>query len=233
MEIEFITNDQTIAKYWRPIPAREKIPEFIKNLPEVKDSYDTSEKIINNIKACLPVMDFISAGYLVPVCVECSLTTTIKNFSEVVSLESARIQDLSNPDIKTSKLAAIFDRSACPMHTENSPKHFFKYTTDWIIKTPPGYSCLVVQPSFLKDKKFTLIPAIVDTDTYNKPIPISGYLDTKEEVRFRPGEYVLQVIPFKRDDWKMSIKVVDSVNESKFFIYNVYRRLFHKIKKFT
>jgi hypothetical protein len=233
MEIEFITDDQTIAEYWQPISAREKIPEFIKNLPEVKDSYDSSEKIIDNIKACLPVMDFITAGYLIPVCVECSLTTSVKNYSEVVSLESARTKDLSKPDIKTAKLAAIFDRASCPIDTRDSPKHFFKYTTDWGIKTPPGYSCLIIQPTFFKDKKFTIIPAIVDTDTYHNPIPISGYLNTKEEVRFRPGEYVLQVIPFKRDDWKMSVKVDSPINISKFFIYNVYKRLFHKIKKFV
>lgn len=232
MEIEFITSDPTIATYWRPVPAKEKIPEFIKELPDVKDSYDSSEKIIDNIKACLPVMDYISAGYLIPVCVECSLTTIIKNFSEVVSLESARIKDLTNPDIKTSKLAAIFDRNTCPFTEKNAPKHFFKYTTDWGIKTPPGYSCLVVQPFFDKNKKFTLIPAIVDTDTYHRPIPISGYLNTKEEVRFRPGDYLVQIIPFKRDDWKMLIKVDSPVNSSKFFIYNVYKRLFHKIKNF-
>ena len=95
MEIEFITSDPTIATYWRPVPAKEKIPEFIKELPDVKDSYNTSEKIVDNIKACLPVMDYISAGYLIPVSVECSLTTIIKNFSEVVSLESAIIKDLT------------------------------------------------------------------------------------------------------------------------------------------
>jgi len=232
MEIQFLTSDPTIAEYWRPVPAREKIPEFIKNLPDVKDSYNTSEKIVDNIKACLPVMDYITAGYLLPVCVECSITTSIKNFSEVLSLESARMKDLSNPDIKTSKVAAIFDKSTCPFEGENNPKHFFKYTTDWSIKTPPGYSCLIVSPFVNLNKKFTLIPAIVDTDTYHKPIPISGYLNTKEEVRFRPGDYVIQVIPFKRDDWKMSVKIDSSVNESKFFIYNVYKRIFHKIKNF-
>lgn len=232
MEIEFITSDPIIAKYWQPISSKEKIPEFIQNLPDVQDRYDTSEKIIDNIKACLPVMDFITAGYLLPVCIECSLKTSMKNFTEVVSLESARTKELLDPDIKTAKLAAIFSKSTCPWNIENAPKHFFKYTSDWAIKTPPGYSCLILQPIFHASKKFTLIPAIVDTDTYNRPIPISGYLNVKEEVRFRPGDYLIQVIPFKRDDWHMTIKVGSPVNTSKFFIYNVYKRLFHKIKKF-
>lgn len=233
MRIEFINSDPTIAKYWQPIPAGDKIPEFIKNLPDVKDSYETSEKIIDNIKACLPVMDYISAGYLLPVCFECCITTSVRNFSEVVTLQSARIQDLSNPEIKTSKLAAIFDKSTCPFTGKDSPKHFFKYTTDWAIKTPPGYSCLIMQPFFDKDKKITIIPAIIDTDVYHKPIPISGYLNTKEEVRLRPGDYMIQAIPFKRDNWTMSVSEGAPINSTKFFIYNVYKRIHHQIKKFV
>ncbi len=89
-----------------------------------------------------------------------------------------------------------------------------------------------MQPTYLNETRFDLLPAIVDTDTYHLPIPVAGYLNVRELVRIEPGTPVLQIIPFKRDDWSMSINNTFPSDKSKFYIWNTYRRLFHKGKNF-
>lgn len=78
-----------------------------------------------------------------------------------------------------------------------------------IIKTPPGYSCLFVSPLNNKDDRFEIISGIVDTDTYenfiNFPIVINGDKYPNLETTIERGTPYVQIIPFKRDDWKMEI----------------------------
>jgi hypothetical protein len=102
----------------------------------------------------------------------------------------------------------------------------------WGIKTPPGYSCLVIQPFYLPDGNVQILPGIIDTDTYHLPIPVTGYLKDNTSLRLSPGMPVLQIIPFKRDEWGMAVSNELVSDKSKFFIWNTYKRLYHSIKKY-
>ena len=45
-------------------------------------------------------------------------------------------------------------------------KHAGKFINKWLIKTPPGYSCLFVKPLNHFETRFEIISGVVDTDTY-------------------------------------------------------------------
>ena len=85
-----------------------------------------------------------------------------------------------------------------------------KILNTWKIKTPKGYSCLFVPPLNNSDDRFSIIPGIVDTDTFpneiNFPIIINGDKYPILDTTIKKGTPYVQVIPFKRDCWKMKFK---------------------------
>ena len=87
-------------------------------------------------------------------------------------------------------------------------EHAGKFINKWLIKTPPGYSCLFVHPMNRYDEdRFKIIEGIVDTDTYISTINFPFIL-LKRDKQFliKKGDPMVQVIPFKRESWKMVIK---------------------------
>jgi hypothetical protein len=101
------------------------------------------------------------------------------------------------------------------------------------VQTPPGYSCLVVQPYYLFQNEFSIMPAIIDTDKFNQKIPVVGYLTgVSDEVRFFCGDPLVQVIPFKRDNWESEFTTDTILKKSKYYLFNAYKKLFHSEKQF-
>ena len=94
---------------------------------------------------------------------------------------------------------------------------FHKLLNPWIIKTPPGYSCLFLPPMNNSDDRFSIIPGIVDTDTFtseiNFPIIINGDKYPVLETVIKMGTPIAQVFPFKRESWKMVIEEENSEKE--------------------
>jgi hypothetical protein len=97
-----------------------------------------------------------------------------------------------------------------PFIEKNKHLPFYKILNPWKIKTPKGYSCLFVPPLNNSDDRFSIIPGIVDTDTFpneiNFPIVINGDKYPILETIIKKGTPYVQIIPFKRDSWKMTTK---------------------------
>ena len=101
-----------------------------------------------------------------------------------------------------------------------------------MIKTPPGYSCLFVPPLNNADDRFSIIAGIVDTDTFtqeiNFPFVINGDKYPVLDTVVKMGTPYVQVIPFKRESWKMEI------GESKQYrtleLFKFHQKYIHKYK---
>ena len=88
------------------------------------------------------------------------------------------------------------------------------------------------------------MPAIVDTDKHDLPINFTGHLNVfDEKVTIKPGDPLVQVIPFKRDAWTMNIEKGPQKNSLMALFINkqrgvrhkalrLYKNLFHTKKKF-
>jgi hypothetical protein len=235
MNIEFFCDDENVSKYWPPKPAKDCVPEEIQMLPAAKEKYKVDESPILNIKGCAPAMDSLTAGYILHNSYSIELVSFMHQFKENIKIKTAKtIPDTSSDsNIFARKSLAVFYDDACPISTDlKKQRTYFKFKTSWGVKTPPGYSCLVMQPHYLGEHRFSLLPAIIDTDTYHLPITIAGSLNVKELVRIEPGTPILQIIPFKRDDWSMSVNDTFPADKSKFYVWNTYKRIFHKVKSF-
>ena len=84
-----------------------------------------------------------------------------------------------------------------------------KFTNPWRIYTPPGYSVMFMTPTYQFEKRFTVLPGIVETDSYHH-INFPSIWHTTKDAIIERGTPFIQVIPFKRDEWNMS---VDEMNE--------------------
>jgi hypothetical protein len=120
-----------------------------------------------------------------------------------------------------------------PYVEKNKNLPFYKILNPWKIKTPKGYSCLFVSPLNNSDDRFSIIPAIVDTDIFpneiNFPIVINGDKYPILDTIIKKGTPYVQIIPFKRDPWKMTVKPIKEkeIQVSRLFYYlkviNIYK----------
>ena len=87
------------------------------------------------------------------------------------------------------------------------PDSSFSLMSPWIIRTPPGYSCYFTAPINGENPHIRLFSGIVNTDTYFNHVnfffgfrehsPAHGIL--------KQGMPLVQIIPFKREEWTASI----------------------------
>jgi hypothetical protein len=236
--IEFSAHENYFAlKEDYPIPVKLNIPEWYKKLEHT---------ILNKtVKGCMPFLDSLTAGYLLKMPQDLNLRHNVDNKNEKgemfkdsfqtyglceesLLLNAKKINLNSGIDIHSPK-----QLEGSPFIEKNKNLPFYKIINPWKIKTPKGYSCLFVSPLNNSDDRFSVIPAIVDTDTFpneiNFPIIINGDKYPILETTIEKGTPYVQIIPFKRDSWKMSLKPrkQEEVQNSRLFyglkLINTYR----------
>ena len=228
MLIDFTHPDQNVVKYFPPLPAKKAFPEWYKKLPKEYDDQlpEYMDRYKMSIKDCVPVRDMISAGYIIRAPFE----------TQFIAVQDDEIQGFKYMSAQPGGVA-VHKHSQCPMHINNTRNDYFKLKTDWEIKTPPGYSCLLIHPFYNFESRFEFLPGIIDTDRFQGSMNVIGMLKTKERVDFNPGDPLIQVIPFKRDEWQstISVKQPSKTIFQLFLDYKlskIYKKFFHSKKRF-
>jgi|TARA_R100000278_G_scaffold122923_1_gene110507 hypothetical protein len=187
-KIKFIATDGNMKDIWpNPKPASRFIPDEYKKLKRFKDDnlHDPT------VKTCVPFLDSLILGYIIPFDQD-YLVDPIEN-------------DFSVTPANKNASSEFHDKEQLPKEWQKiSGEKVGKFMNKWLIKTPPGYSCLFVQPMNRMEERFDIIPGVVDTDTYLNLINFPYFLKKRDEqFLFKRGEPMVQVIPFKREPWKM------------------------------
>jgi len=212
-DIEFSTQKDYLAlgeDY--PIPAKLNIPEWYKKLEHSVES--------RTVKGCMPFLDTLTSGYLLKMPQDFYVRHNILNEEgEKDSLQTFGIHQQGHCDFVRFNninlnsgidVHPIKQVKGSPHVEKNKNLPFYKIFNPWKIKTPKGYSCLFVPPLNNFDDRFSIIPGIVDTDVFpteiNFPIVINGDKYPVLETIIKKGTPYVQIIPFKRDEWKMKIK---------------------------
>ena len=181
----------------KPYPAVKQLPEwFTKATPyEVTSPYPNDGKLHfrfksanNTFKKCVPLLDSLSAGYIIPL------------WADVMVEQNERSSELY---WKTqADLFSLHGESTKNIPTPEGYNNLvYKYHNCWIPQTPKGYSCLIVSPLGYNNLPFHAIPAIVDTDSSTLELAFPLWVKTGFEGVVEKGTPMVQIIPFKRDDW--------------------------------
>lgn len=222
MQIEFYNDDEAIVEHFSPKPANKVIPDWYRDLP--MQIVKRAENIdVPTIKHCMPVQDMIMSGYILFNSYETHLIPG-KNH---LGYDDFMTKCPHKPNI------GAHHHLQWPLEISGKNHNYFKIGNSWLIRTPPGYSCLFVQPFYQMEERFQMLPAIVDTDKHDMTIEFPGYLLTDKEVVIQPGDPIMQVIPFKRDEWSMTASHRPKKRSLlEFYWQSAYRRIFHQKKSF-
>lgn len=186
--IEFLASEQDVDVLIPPAPAGKFIPEWYKDIPAYsKTSRDAKGGFSMNAKKCLPMIDAMTNGFIIPLGGDIHIRSN---------------EDASLIDITENKYAKLTEEHPPEQVGPSFPfkgKHLIKFINYFVIKTPPGYSCLFVAPINHLESRFLPLGAVVDTDKYDRQInfPVVWMANNFDGI-IQAGTPIIQCIPFKR-----------------------------------
>ena len=197
-----------------PEPASKIIPDWYKEIESYVGGVkkpDGNASTTATIKRCMPVFDAIISGYIIKSQVDVFVSQ--KEMLDENNMPTGnKIPWYEWPILNAVEFHPIIQAPNYPLR-KNLPDRgsYPKWINPWSITTPEGYSCLFVQP-FHRESIFTILPGIVDTDTYSSPVNFPFVLnDWSFEGLIPAGTPIAQIVPFKRDEFEMAIGNVEDI----------------------
>jgi hypothetical protein len=192
--------DEWIPKEYYPVPGVKAVPEWYKKMEtsHAKDKTNDHEvRSTQTIKRCMPVLDAITTGYVIKTHTDLYIT----NKDGVLNFEwSSDTKDTItfHPAYQLVNYKELDLPNGAP-----------KIRNPWGIKTPRGYSCLFITPPHRPACGITILEGVVDTDRYTNSVQFPFIVDKDFVGTVPAGTPIAQVIPFKRDSFRMEIGEVE------------------------
>ena len=173
------------------------------------------DSINETIKKCIPVFDAITTGYIL-------YTQVDIDVSEKDGMPYYHWPSQDAIDFHPIQQA--------PLHPSQNGYPYPKWNNPYAIITPPGYSVLCMPPLH-RDSVFEILPGIVDTDTYITPINFPFILKDPNWTGIIPaGTPMAQIIPFKRQSFKMKMGNQKDVDKSLYNLIRLKTKIFNRYK---
>lgn len=233
-KITFIpTNDQAELLIPAPKPAKQYIPEWYKHTPginskNVKVDFDGFPN--PNVKNCIPFLDSLVSGYIqeswTDMYIDLKGNDIVYNFA-----------GKGAPQMMSHRGG---EHLSLPV-TEYYYEFEFIWKQYWIPKLPDGYSYLFTHPFNRLDLPFTTATAIVDGDKlhYSNVGNVPVYIKKNFTGVIPVGTPLYQIIPFKRDAWKMDTekydekKVKKGIHDLRKYFVGSYKKNFWQKKEYN
>jgi len=188
-KITFCASNKDMLSVWpHPKPASHFIPQEYKKLSR----FNENNLHKPTVKTCMPFLDSLTAGYIIP-------------FDQDYIVDSVENDFTVLPANKESEDFGFHNKAQLPEKWHKTTgENAGKFHNKWLVKTPPGYSCLFIKPMNRIESRFEIISGVVDTDTYISLINFPFILHKRnKQFIIKKGEPMVQVIPFKRESWKI------------------------------
>jgi hypothetical protein len=181
----------------RPEPAVKNLPKWWKDIPKYAEFEEFPEQSVVTVKQCAPTIDVFSSGYI------------IKLWEDLVveKKEDGRQEIFWNSDFE-APMVGPWDRKQSSNFEipEGYNPNILKYNHGWIIKTPKNWSTLFIHPTAYQNLPIKAIAGIVDTDILKTDINCPFVIKEDFEGIIPKGTPIVQLIPFKRSEWKSVFK---------------------------
>jgi hypothetical protein len=211
------TSDRTVD-FTPPVPAKTEIPDWFKSIPSLVEGE-------MSIKRCVPVLDAFTAGYII-----------VSNVDFMFDEESGRFLDNAS---YSSPISHHLDFQTEDMQIDkNLNPHPFKWNNQWHLKLPKGYSLLITHPLNRTELPFHSLTGIVDADVHPVVINFPFFMKKGFSGLIPAGTPLVQIIPIKREPWKLKVNDQDTYFYKDFWKWNsqpeaTYKRKFWQRKDYS
>ncbi len=209
----------------KPKPAKEYVPDWYKEAkshlsPSGKKEASLDGLYTTTIKRCMPVWDMMTAGYIMETPYDIYVHQTP---------EGPHFQWSTTNGAMVVQLMEQFQNHPYSRDINYS----VRIVIPWSIKTPKGWSIMVMEPQHHEPGPITCASGIVDTDNFSIPFNMFFKLrDPNFEGMIPAGTPFLQIIPFKRENWQSELGTdkerIKFTSDSQKFL----RVFFDRYKKF-
>jgi hypothetical protein len=221
----------------KPYPAVKQLPKWFTDASPYNHNnglYPDDGKLhVRNMvpnfsfKKCTPLLDGLTSGYIIPLWADVMVEQNNgfplifwKTRNDIFNVHGESAKDVPSP--------VGYDQVV------------YKYNNCWIPETPKGYSSLIISPLGYNDLAFKAVPAIVDTDSSTLELVFPMWVKTGFEGVVEKGTPLVQIIPFKRDNWESTFnyyedREYESIVDEKNFqgtIVGHYLKNHHSKKRF-
>lgn len=208
--ISFIPTDSNLDFYLLPQTGAQSIPDWYKKMPSKARLFERDKIDDITIKRCIPVLDAVTTGYFLVTNQDYYFEADHKKEKYDWGSDKSMIVG-NDQNHKKISMHPTTQFSTMPIGPEFI-NYAFKWNNPWVIKTPSEYSCIFTHPFNYPYLPFYTLTGVVDTDNYFQQVLFPFFMKNNFTGLIPKGTPVVQIIPFKREDWKMDI--VKQVPES-------------------
>jgi hypothetical protein len=239
-------NSHVCSHAKRPTPSVIDRPSWWKESSYYRDSFKEDEtfpkkhRFNGTIKNCPAISDAMGMGYTLYMPMDLYINTKDKEKVSIYSPNNfPQDSELNTPSLNFDFIG--FHKKE-ELEKFNVPKDYcevvIKINPFFGVRTDPGYSVWVTGPMYKEDTPLKVLDGIIDTD--KNPMRFHYPMFIKEDFDgvILAGTPIIQIIPFKREDWSSEIVPLDrySLNDIQYKTVsrfsNSYRKLSWSRKKF-
>jgi len=176
-----------------PVPASSLLPAWYQRQGMYADgnrSISDKGDFNHTVKACMPALDAMTAGYLIPL---------PQDLNVVINPDGSHGYQWPSDIFAQVGSHSLDQVSEMPIDRSVWSAEAMKFNNPWVLRTPPGYSTLFVHPMWRDELPFRSLPGVVDTDRYNfNPVNFPFLIRNNFSGIIEAGTPIIQAIPFKR-----------------------------------
>lgn len=224
-----------IPEWFKKMPLHEDRDNMFKDMGEPGKNFGWSSKL-KTAKKCPSFVDVFNNGFVIPApCdIYCRYNKETGEWYTETALAFAgrNQQDTFSLQISTHPTLQYLD------HAPDAPyEYVFKLDNLWSVITPKGYSIMQIPMLWHHNPLFEAAYGIVHTDQYHQLNIQMMMKKGIEEMEIKLGTPLCYVVPYKREEFTMSIEKYDTAYHNSVAIRNIgkfhsgYSSLFRRLNK--
>lgn len=197
--IEFVTHVTEIAEYYPPV-AGHVLPDWYRKARAFRKERRFPKLRLREdalMKACPGIQDYMGLGYTLSMWTDLLITATEEGFGFDSDMPKGLVTTFK-PD----------QWEGCPRGSDHA--HVLKINMPWKIRTPRGWSVLLLEPWYHKEARWSVFPGLVDSDILGTVTFVAAWhLPVGETTLIRAGTPMLHIVPVRRESLALSVAVDD------------------------